>query len=270
MRYLRDGIATGKNGMVRIMCSDLSDTLHSAFPHLQYSHQSYHQVFNGESYVNTTMAIYVLRRLGEYLGANIDKIDGQKKLAADLRDACRQHEGRLRQAIFTDLEARPWVPRGRVGDHVLGDEDAFAAPQAFIFNNPDLPEKRRREIWENVKPRLWDGEPFGVLLREGTGKHRCGMVWYAWSGMFALGLADIDPDAAREAIERLGLRRRAEKEPGQWMGLWSNSDVTWGYTTTPEGEIPGTTRVGYVKRSPHFCAHVHAWPLMLWFRLHRA
>ncbi len=265
--YLRDGISTGRNGLVRIMCSDLSDTLHSAFPHLQYNHGSYHKVFNGESYVNTTMAIHVLRKLHQWLDQNPGASPTQQSLLTRLRDASREYEGRLRNALFDDLQDRQWVPRGRVGDHVLGDTDAFAAPQAFIFNNPDLPEARRREIWDAVKPRLWDGEPFGVLLREGEGQHRCGMIWYAWSGMFAWALTDIEPDAAREALDRLSLRRRAELEPEQWMGLWSNSDVTWGYSVKLKGQIPGTTRVGYVKPFPHFCAHVHAWPLMLWYRL---
>ncbi len=265
--YLRDGVSTGANGLVRIMCSDLSDTLHSAFPHLQYSHGSYHQVFNGESYVNTTMALHCLRRLAGWLDRHYQDLGDQSELAVKIRDAAREYEARVRKALFDDIEGRPWVPRGRVGNHILGDEDAFCAPQAFIINNTDLPLERRLEIWNNVKPRLWDGEPFGVLLREGAGNHRCGMVWYAWTGMFTWALADIDPDAAREGLERLSLRRRAEKEPRQWMGLWSNSDVTWGYQTTPEKEIPGTTRVGYVKRSPHYCAHVHAWPLMLWYRL---
>jgi len=269
VRFLRDGVYVGKNGMVRIMCSDLSDTLHSAFPHLQYSHSSYHKVFNGESYVNTTMAVDVLRRLGAWLDSSAELLGVQRQLAADVRDACREYEEWLRKTLFADLEGRPWVPRGRVGDEVLGDDDAFAAPQAFAFSNPELPEERRRALWHAVKPRLWDGEHFGVRLREGEGKHRCGMVWYAWTGMFALGLADIEPDAARETLERLSLRRRAAVEPRQWMGLWSNSDVTWAYHGAGPGKIPGTTRVGYVKRFPHFCAHVHAWPLMLWYRLRR-
>jgi hypothetical protein len=248
------------------MCSDLSDTLHSSFPNLSYSHGSYAKVFNGESYVNTTLALHVLRTLGDWLEAHGGSFGAQEALAEEIRDACRDYKGELREALVRDMQGRPWVPRGRVGDEVLGGDDAFAAPQAFIFNNPDIPRERREEIWAAVRPRLWDDEPFGVRLREGQGRHRCGMVWYAWTGMFAWGLAEIDPEAAREAVERLSLRRRAQIQPDQWVGLWSHSDVTWSYNRAGGG-IPGTTRVGYVKRFPHFCAHVHAWPVALWQRV---
>ncbi|MFP4352830.1 MAG: hypothetical protein ACLFTU_08375 [Puniceicoccaceae bacterium] len=268
--FLRDGVHVGKNGLVRIMLSDLSDTLHSAFPHLTYSHQSYRKVFDGESYVNTGMALNVLRRVGAWMEAHADELGDQAATARAIAAAALDLEKRLREALFSDLENRPWAPRGRVEDHVLGEDDAFAAPQIFLLSNPDLPEARRREIWDNVRPRVWDGEPFGVLLREGVGKHRCGMVWYAWSGMFITELADLDEDAAREGFERLSLRRRAERAPDQWVGLWSHSDCTWGYSLDwGDGKIPGTCRVGYMKPFPHFCAHVHAWPLMIWQRLHR-
>jgi hypothetical protein len=268
VRYLRDGVHVGANGMIRIMFSDLSDTLHSAFPHLPYSHRSYHQVFNGESYVNTAMALNVLRRVGNWLRNHADGLGEQQALAHDIDTACTDFEAKLRKALFADMEARPWAPRGRVGDDFLGEKDVFAASQAFLLSNPDLPQSRRREIWNNVRPRIWDGEPFGVLLREGVGKHRCGMVWYAWSGLFIAELVVLDPEAAKEGFERLSLRRRAEIAPDQWVGLWSNSDCTWGYSGDwGNGEIPGTCRVGYVKPFPHFCAHVHAWPLMIWLRI---
>ncbi len=266
--FLRDGIHVGKTGLVRIMLSDISDTLHSAFPHLQYSHGSYHQVFNGESYVNTGMALNVLRRMGQWLASKADALGKQSALAREIAAAALDLEERLRQALFSDLEGRTWAPRGRVGDHLLGEDDAFLAPQTFLLSSPDLPEQRRREIWDNVRPRLWDGEPFGLLLREGTGKHRCGMIWYAWSGMFITELSQLDKEAAREGFERMSLRRRAEIAPDQWVGLWSNSDCTWGYTHEwGGGKLPGTCRVGYMKPFPHFCAHVHAWPLMIWQRL---
>jgi hypothetical protein len=212
------------------------------------------------------MALNVLRRLAEWLENYQDAIPvDSRDLAEELREACEEFEGRLRKALFADIKDRPWAPRGRVGDYVLGEDDAFAAPQSFLFSNPHLPEEWRRALWQNVKPRLWDGEHFGVRLREGEGQHRCGMVWFAWSGMFIWNLAAIDPEAAREGFERLSLRRRAEIEPRQWVGLWSHSDVTWAYHGAPADQIPGTTRVGYVKPFPIPCAHVHAWPLMLWF-----
>ena len=266
VKFLRDGIHTGANGMIRIMLSDLSDTLHSAFPHLQYSHPNYRKVFDGESYVNTTMSLHVLRRMGNWLQDHAGKLGDQATLAKEIAAACEEIESRIRHILFEDIKDRPWVPRGRVGDHVLGEEDAFAAPQIFILSNPDLPEERRNEIWNNVRPRIWKDEPYGVLLREGEGRHRCGMVWFAWSGMFITELAGLDKEAAKEGLERMSLRRRAEITPDQWVGLWSNSDCTWGFSGDFE-QVPGTCRVGYMKPFPHFCAHVHAWPLMIWLRL---
>ena len=254
VRYLRDVVHVGANGLVRILFSDISDTLHHAFDHLRYP-----QVFNGESHVNTGLAIHVLDRLVAVLGAHAP--------AAELVRAAGDHAAALRRALDRELDGRSWCPRGRVGDEVLGDDDAFCMPQAFLIGDPKRDPAQRQAIWQAVKPRIWDDEPFGVRLREGAGRHRCGMVWYAWSGHFISNLMTIDPAAAREGFERLSLRRRAEREPRQWIGLWSQSDITWAYQGSTQ--TPGTTRIAYVAPFPHFCAHAHAWPLQIWLQLQR-
>ncbi|MFW5845277.1 MAG: hypothetical protein ACOCXJ_03530, partial [Planctomycetota bacterium] len=158
LRYLRDGIHVGTHGLVRICYSDISDTLHQAFADLPYA-----RVFNGESHVNTGMAVHVLDRLGLVLaasGAADPRCQAIIRAAQDLAD-------QLRQALDRDLDGRPWCPRGRCGDQVLGADDVFSAAQSFLLGDDARDHAWRQALWRRIRPAVWDGERFGVRLRSG-------------------------------------------------------------------------------------------------------
>ncbi len=267
IRFVRDGIYQGRTGLVRLMLSDFSDGLYNAFPGLPYNLDTHHMVFTGESHVNTTLALRVLRRIAHWLGEHSADLGDQRELALSIVEMADALERQIREAFTKDLEGRPWIPRARVGKFVLGEEDAFSLPHSFFLGNPGFPLEQRERIWQNIKPLLWDGEPLGVLLRSGKDVSRSGMAWFAWLGLLSTELCELAPEDAEEGLERLRLKRRAQIYPRQWVGLWSHSDGTFSHRNTPAGAIPGTFRVTYVQRFPHFCAHVHAWPIMVWQRL---
>ena len=260
-RQLRDVVATGPHGLVRLLCSDWNDCFYGLLKDLPY-----HHVFNqAESHLNTAMAVVILGRLAAAL-------PGSRVAAAAIA-----YRGELLPALLAELGDRPFLPRARVGARMIGVDELFFEPQPWILAIDEIPRERRRSLWAEVRRRVWEGEGKGARLRERPGHGENGGVWYALNGPLVLALADLDPDAARETLARLSLARHRQDHPEAWVGAWSGPDCWDPYATSAGDEVvawegyggplrPGRCR-SYLDSFPVCCAHAHAWPLYGWLAL---
>lgn len=285
-RYFRDCVHTGPSGLVRLMCSDWNDCFYGFFKDVPYS-RIFHQ---GESMLNTTLALHVLGALADALeglrpgsGASAATLDEARRLARALRAA----RATLLDAFLKDWGDADFPVRARIGrDLVIGDKELFLEPLGFILGLPEIPEERRRRLWTLIQERLMNGESLGARQRETPGSRENGGIWHALNGNLVTGLAKLDPAAARAFAEHMGLRRHRQCFPGQWVGQWSGGDShDPSATRAPDKAADGSFRWDgdyggagdtagrvspYLYPFPVFCAHAHAWPLQAHFLLAKA
>jgi cellobiose phosphorylase len=258
-RYLRDGVHVGKRGLVRTMNADWNDGVH----HLWFAGLRYHNVFGGESLLNTTMALQVCGELAAVLPKGV------------LRAALNDYRGGLLQAFLADWGDRPFVARAYAGNEAVGLDEMYFEPQPYVLALPEVPLARRRALWKEIKRRVWDGEKKGARQREVPGSRENGGFWFALNGPLAVNLRDVDRRAAEECLQRMTLTRHAQDYPDYWIGMWSAPDSFDSSCVSPavsaSDQDDFTAQGGlvprYVQPFPVFCAHAHAWPLYVWFRL---
>lgn len=280
-RYFRDCVHTGPSGLVRLMCSDWNDCFYGFFKDVPYS-RIFHQ---GESMLNTTLALHVLGSLADALdalppdaGASAATLDEARRLARALRST----RASLLDAFLKDWGDADFPVRARIGrDLVVGDKELFLEPLGFILGLPEVPEERRHRLWDLIRERLMDREMLGARQRETPGSRENGGIWHALNGNLVTGLARLDRDAARDFAARMGLRQHRRHFPDQWVGQWSGGDSHDPSATRADTDDssfswdggyggPGNTagRVApYLYPFPVFCAHAHAWPLQAHFLL---
>ncbi len=285
VRYLRDTVSTGAHGFLRLLCSDWNDCFYGFFQDLPYS-----KIFHdAESGLNTAMAIVALERLAtglkdaQFKRLKTDEALEDRKRHYDwLIAGCRELAGELKTAIKPFLENRDFLVRAMVegefdpsneafakddagaGSRVVGLNELFFEPQPHLLAIPDLAEEYDR-IWSAIRQRVYDDEPCGARQREKPGIRENGGIWFALNGPLVDALAAYDPDAAREALEKLTCRRRAQTYPDRWIGQWSCGDSIHSHHLD-DPEKAGRV-ASYLYPMPVFCAHAHAWPLHGWLRL---
>lgn len=166
-RYLRDCVATGAHGLVRTMNADWNDGAH----HLWFKGLRYHQVFGGESHLNTTMALAVMQdmlRALETLRPGRCSARTRRRLPV-LVAAIRDYRTRLLKAFMADWKGRAFVPRAYAAGEAMGLDELFLEPQPYVLGLADVPIARRKRLWREIKRRVWDGEKKGARQRETPG-----------------------------------------------------------------------------------------------------
>jgi cellobiose phosphorylase len=249
--FLRDRIATGAHGLVRLWNSDWNDMFYwwpSDIP--------YNVMFtNAESHMNSAMAVAILGDLASVLPQG-------DELAA----ALREYRGEILDAYLRDWGSRPFPRRAYVrGDQAYGDADMWLEPQGFTLLIPELDRDRKGHLWGEIQRRLVAGEAMGARQIEkpkpqpGTeaGSRENGGFWYALNGPLILGVATFDREAARELLKKMTFANYARHFPEYWTGQWAASDSLDSSLLPSEG----------LSGNWVYCAHAHAWPLYCYLRL---
>jgi len=258
-RYLRDEVKTGPHGLVRLLCSDWNDCFYGFFKEIPY-----HRIFSeGESGLNSTMAVVVLGRIADALEAvrEAPAMAGRSADVEALVTAARAYRTELLEAVLKEMEGRDFIPRAYVGEDAVGREELFFEPQPWLLLIPEL-KGRHAVIWQAIRERVWADEPCGARQSEVPGKRENGGIWFALNGPLVEALAGFDASLAREALEKLTCRRRASTYPERWAGQWSVGDSIHSHLLE-DSEQRGAMS-SYLHPCPVFCAHAHAWPLHGW------
>jgi cellobiose phosphorylase len=253
--FLRDRVSTGPHGIVRRWNSDWND-MFFFWP----TTMPYNRMFEeGESHMNSAMAIAILGDLADVLEAN-------EPTAADLTSALREYRRELLNSWMADLGDRAFPRRAWTSySSALGENEMWLEPQGFALLIPEFSADRKRHLFGELKQRLLTGESMGARQIEkpveqpGTpgGSRENGGFWYALNGPLILGVATFDPQAARDLLLRMTFTNFARSFPDYWTGRWSASDSLDSALLKTNG----------LSENMVYCAHAHAWPLYCWLRL---
>jgi cellobiose phosphorylase len=254
--FLRDRIGTGPHGIVRRWNSDWND-MFFFWP----TTMPYNRMFEqGESHMNSAMAIAILGDLAEVLDA------AREPSATEVAAAMREYRGELLTAFLRDLGDRAFPRRAWTSwNSALGEKEMWLEPQGFALLIPELGAERKQRLFEELKRRLLQGESMGARQIEvpvdqpGTpaGSRENGGFWYALNGPLILGVATFDPRAAGELMRRMTFANFARSYPDYWTGRWTASDSLDSSLRKTDG----------LSENMVWCAHAHAWPLYCWLRL---
>ena len=249
--FLRDRIATGPHGLVRLWNSDWNDMFYW-WP----NQTAYNVMFSdAESHMNSAMAVSILGDLAAALPEG-----------GELTAAMREYRGEILSAYLRDWGSRPFPRRAYLGrDQVYGDGDIWLEPQGFTLLIPELDRERKRLLWGEIERRLVDGEAMGARQIEkpvsktatAAGSRENGGFWYALNGPLILGVATFDHEAAGELLKKMTFANYARRFPKYWTGRWAASDSLDSSLLPTEG----------LSENLIYCAHAHAWPLYCYLRL---
>ncbi len=249
--FLRDRIATGSHGLVRLWNSDWNDMFYW-WP----NEFAYNVMFlNAESHMNSAMAVVILGDLASVLP------QGDEFTAA-----LREYRGEILRAYLRDRGPRPFPRRAYIqGNQAYGDGDMWLEPQGFTLLIPELDWDRKGRLWAEIKRRLVSGEALGARQIEKpvakaateAGSRENGGFWYALNGPLILGVATFDREAAGELLTKMTFSNYARRFPKYWTGQWAASDSLDSSLLPSEG----------LSGNWIYCAHAHAWPLYCYLRL---
>ncbi len=249
--FLRDRIATGSHGLVRLWNSDWNDMFYW-WP----SDIAYNVMFvTAESHMNSAMAVAILGDLAAVLPQG-----------DELTAAMREYRGEILDAYLRDFGTRPFPRRAYIErDRAHGDGEMWLEPQGFTLLIPELDRDRKERLWGEIQRRLLAGEAMGARQIErpapqvGTeaGSRENGGFWYALNGPLILGVATFDREAAAELLKKMTFASYARRFPQYWTGQWAASDSLDSSLLPSEG----------LSGNLVYCAHAHAWPLYCYLRL---
>ncbi|MDA3867028.1 MAG: hypothetical protein PF489_09830 [Salinivirgaceae bacterium] len=258
--YLRDEVGRGKNGLVKILNSDWSDS----FFH-KYSPNLYSQF--AESILNTTMALSVLPKLIVELTQS-----GDKELVPFIT-AVQNYNDELSAAFLTDFgnrnfAARCYLNHGAVDR--LGMDNVCIEPQGYLLQMPSLSAERKRNIYDKVKEATGSPEKIGFRTRErpmwgGKGEGEDGGIWFALEGPVIMGVSTFNKKEAWALLEKMTFHNFSIQYPNYWIGHWTLPDNINSTLSSREGLYSYWQDTK--KAIQGFCSHPHSWPLYCYLKL---
>lgn len=270
MTYLREEVATGPHGLVRLMNSDWSDMVFVDRSVMRY-------FFGAESHMNSAMVVAVIPNLIEQIEAYAKTATGKEvEMARKLLDSLNIYNDRITKAFYADLGDRSFSRRLYFDAQTpFGEDNMHIEPQSFLLQAGNYPADRKRVLWNEVQKRILDGEVLGPRQRQtpvkggqmGEYVSENGGFWYSLAGQMTTGLATFDKKAAKSVLNMMTFNNFAQHYPSYWTGLWSAADTI---NAVPSGSIAGLPRPdndGLWTTFASFCAHAHAWPIYAWSRI---
>ena len=155
-----------------------------------------------------------------------------------------------------------------------GEENMFLEPKGFTLQINELPDERKRTVYEEMKKRVYPGEKLGARQQQAPefeddgyekGSRENGGFWWALNGPVILGVAQFDREEAQRLFNNMTLKHLSEEFPQYWSSYWSAADNLES-SLIPEEGLPDQT-IDYAS-IPVYCAHPHAWILYCYYRLH--
>lgn len=273
MTYLRDEVATGPHGLIRLMNSDWSDMIFADRSELRY-------FFSAESHLNSAMAVVVIPSLIKQVEVYGKTATGKEaETVRRLLDSLNIYNDRITKAFYADLGDRSFSRRLYFDAKTpFGEENMHIEPQSYLLQAENYPTDRKRVLWSEVRKRILDGEVLGPRQRQtpvkggliGEYVSENGGYWYSLAGQMIIGLATFDKKAATSVLNMMTFNNFAQHYPSYWTGLWSAADTI---NAAPSGSMAGLPRPdndGLWTTFASFCAHAHAWPIYAWSRINEA
>lgn len=268
--YLRDEVSTGSHGLVRLMNSDWSDMVYVDVSVVRYFH-------GAESQMNSAMVMAVMPNLIEQLTAyGMARGGDTASRVARLTRGMQLYVDRISAAMMRDMEGRTYAKRVYLDARTpMGDDNMHLEPQSFLLQATDFPIERKRTLWREMQDRLLQGEVLGPRQREKPvvggamkpGVSENGGFWYALAGQAIIGVATIDPSAARALLDRMTFRNFGNHYPNYWVGQWTAPDTINSEFCGDLAGLPRPDNEGFWARFAGYCAHAHAWPIYSYYRI---
>jgi cellobiose phosphorylase len=273
MTYLRDEVATGPHGLVRLMNSDWSDMVFADRSVMRY-------FFIAESHMNSAMVVAVFPNTIKQVEAYGKTATGKDaETVGKLLGSMKIYNDRIAEAFYADLGDRSFSLRLYFDAQTpFGEDNMHIEPQSFLLQAENYPADRKRVLWNEIQKRILDGEVLGPrqrqipveggLIDEYVSEN--GGYWYSLAGQMIIGLATFDKEAAKSVLNAMTFNNFAQHYPSYWTGQWSAADTV---NAAPSGSIAGLPRPdnnGLWTTFASFCAHAHAWPIYAWSKINEA
>ncbi|WP_143056758.1 GH36-type glycosyl hydrolase domain-containing protein [Chitinophaga sp. YR573] len=269
-KFLRDEIGIGRHGLVRLMNSDWNDAIYYIV-RAPYNRTLY----NGESHMNSAMAIVELDNLIDQLKSLASKSDFTTMQAQldRLTASMGAYRDNLNTAFFRDLGDRNFSRRMYFNGRSYGDENLFLEPQTHMMRMKELPESKKLALLKELKERVYNGEKLGAREQQAPefedeefdrGSRENGGFWYALNGPLIIGISMFDKPEAWRLLKKMSFGNYSHYFPNYWSSYWSASDNVESSLIPMEG-LPDQT--GDYSDIPVYCAHPHAWLLYCYYKL---
>jgi hypothetical protein len=173
----------------------------------------------GESTLNTAMAVHVLRRFGE-----LAEFYGDPATARRAREHAEAFAHAVQSCWRADHVNRGWADSA----HEVGYDDLFAEPQAWALIAGCLNDEQATALVATLRKRSSD--PLGTRIfdrgeTEGKIPTVLGGVWLSINSTLAWGLSRVDPHEAWQEFIANTLHNHAITYPEVWEGVWSGPDM---------------------------------------------
>ena len=268
--YLHDEIGVGEHGLVKLLNSDWNDAVYYIVD-VPYNMV----VLDGESHMNTAMALYVLKNMAGqmYKAARALKEENSIVKIKSLAAKITYYRTELSEAFMKDLGNRKFPRRMYFNGRAYGDDNMFLEPQGYTLLADVLGTDADKNLYHEIQTSLYDNEKIGAREQErpefddegfDPGSRENGGFWWALNGPVILGVARFDKAEARRLLKNMTLKNLSQQFPEYWSSYWSAADNLESSLIPQEG-LPDQS-LDYADM-PVFCAHPHAWILHCYFVL---
>ena len=268
--FLKDEIGTGKHGIVKLLNSDWNDAVYYIVK-APYNNV----VLNGESHMNSAMAISILQKLIPELNiaSTKESLHSIKTEIENIATSMKVYRTKIWNAFKTDLGNRKFPRRMYFNEEAYGEENMFLEPQGYTLLINEFEEYQKKDLYSEMGKRLYKGEKLGAREQErpefddeefDKGSRENGGFWWALNGPVILGVSEFNLNEAWKLFHNMTFKHYSEEFPEYWSSYWSAADNVES-SLIPEEGLPDQS-LGYAD-IPVFCAHPHAWLVYFYYYL---
>jgi len=265
------GVGIGSNDLFRVSDGDWSDdvVVRNVFPFKPLVSPGL-TIKDGESVLNTQMALYILPRMANVL---LQKPSPEaQELGAHIHDVFNENKSRLEAGLEAmwrkDQEpnyghyARAILRYWNGGNYVLHEDLKEIDLEAQVWPLiGDFEDQERRDIMVNtIYDKLDKDSPIGARLKTGQ-------VWPAISQLLTWGYTHYYPEKAWDSFKRLSLTTRANVYGNWWSNILSGPDGVNGPTNTDPGFTYQSPPATPMTDFPVMNNNQHAMPLFAMLRV---
>ena len=258
--FLRDTIGTGSHGLVKLLNSDWNDTVYyiEKVPYCMI-------FFSGESHMNLVMVLSIFQVLIQEL----KNVPALKKLT----ESMELYRSNIFTAFFNDLGQRTFPKRMYFNNKPYGEENMFLEPQGFTLQIDEFPIEKKKNLYEEMKNRVYKGEKLGAREQENPefedegfdkGSRENGGFWWALNGPVVVGVSKFDKTEAKKLLKQMTLENFSKSFPEYWSSYWSAADNQESSLIQEEGLPDQSLEYWSI---PVYCAHPHAWILYCYYKI---
>lgn len=268
--FLRNTVNVGSHGLVRLLNSDWNDTVYYVLK-VPYSTV----VLNGESHMNSVMAISILQTLIPILReiGNEESFKNERSMIKILCGSMEIYRKDILDAFIKDMGDRTFPRRMYFAEKAYGEENMFLEPQGFTLQIAELTIEQKKTLYSEMQKRVYDGEKLGAREQQTPefeddhyekGSRENGGFWWALNGLVITAVNEFDHEEAMRLLRKMSFNNYAKQFPQYWFSYWSAADNIESSLIIEEGLPDQSEDYGCI---PVYCAHPHAWILYCYYRI---